>query len=445
MRELEILIPSHPSPLLCQLPWLMLPHGPTSHRRGFFSISSSPRRRLCGSSHVWFSITDESPAIFLLNPLTRAKVLLPPLSAFPNVVAFNLYDVGSEYTLRAPNSDTYTLNLKKMRDFFIKKVILSSRDDSYIAFAILNQTGDLVFCKNGDQSWKFIEDAQSYCEDVIYCNGLFYAVNKLGEIAVCDIHGPSPRVSIICTPPQIGGDMQYVVSSSEELLLVSRYLDFEFVDYQFDNVYKTTEFRVYRLDLNGPKWERVMRLGDQMLFLGENASLALSATDFPGCKGNCIYYTDDYSESNYDGVPGNNDLSVCCGRPAQTNKSKGPGRGRSKPLRRGDQTNVMTADGVMGRVHGSRRDPRKDRILVGRLIKLSILPRPRARRSLYPGSWRADEHSDGGSGELGGDDLARSHGLVLRRSRGFGDKQPLKKSWATSFVMVSGRRAYLGR
>ncbi|PSS36302.1 Protein trichome birefringence-like [Actinidia chinensis var. chinensis] len=31
------------------------------------------------------------------------------------------------------------------------------------------------------------------------------------------------------------------------------------------------------------------------------------------------------------------------GRPAQTNRSKGPGRGRSKLLRRGDQTKVMTA------------------------------------------------------------------------------------------------------
>ncbi|GFZ19610.1 hypothetical protein Acr_28g0003150 [Actinidia rufa] len=39
------------------------------------------------------------------------------------------------------------------------------------------------------------------------------------------------------------------------------------------------------------------------------------------------------------------------GRPAQTNRDEGPGRGRSKPLRR---------DGVMDRAHGSRRDPRKD-------------------------------------------------------------------------------------
>ncbi|GFY93631.1 hypothetical protein Acr_09g0000770 [Actinidia rufa] len=41
---------------------------------------------------------------------------------------------------------------------------------------------------------------------------------------------------------------------------------------------------------------------------------------------------------------------------------------------------------------------------------------------------------------LSGDDLARSHGLVLPRSRGFGDKQPLERSRATSSVTALGRR-----
>ncbi|GFZ12475.1 hypothetical protein Acr_23g0008600 [Actinidia rufa] len=124
------------------------------------------------------------------------------------------------------------------------------------------------------------------------------------------------------------------------------------------------------------------------------------------------------------------------GRPAQTNKNKGPGRGRSKPLRRGDQTKAMTADGVMGRVRGSRRDPRKDeygkislgdvgdmigKIAIWRMEILSTLPCPMARRRQYFGSGRSDEYSEGGYGELNGDDLARFHGLVLPRSRGFGD------------------------
>ncbi|KAI8549374.1 hypothetical protein RHMOL_Rhmol06G0019600 [Rhododendron molle] len=336
--------PTAPLHLPTQLPWLMLPfnqtrrstQGATRHllvdglgqrkkitgaSRPFFSLSankshslhlpeSSPhrRRRHRGSSHGYLAFLDESPDFFLLNPLTRAKFSLPPLSSFPNVVAFDFSDVGREYSLRAPNGDVSTRSLSEMRDLFIKKVVLSSSpsvDLNFIVLAILNQTGDLAFCKNGYRSWLFIEDAQSYCEDAIYCNGLFYAVNKLGQIAVCDVTGEFPRVSFICTPPQIGGDLLYLVSlSSDELLLVTRYLDLEILDYG------TREFRVYRLDLSGPKWERVTSLGDQMLFLGENSSVALSASDFPGCKGNCIYYTDDYSELNYDGMAGNHDLGV---------------------------------------------------------------------------------------------------------------------------------------
>ncbi|GFS45157.1 hypothetical protein Acr_00g0094500 [Actinidia rufa] len=142
------------------------------------------------------------------------------------------------------------------------------------------------------------------------------------------------------------------------------------------------------------------------------------------------------------------------GRPAQTNRSKGPGRGRSKSLRRGDQTKAMTAgkraqrrvveyvertferwgsdlfiDGVMGRVHGSRRDPRKDkygkisriyRILVEiDQAKYSTSPKSEEKTALHLRS--TDECPDSGSGELSGDSLARFHGLVLPRSRGFGD------------------------
>ncbi|GFZ02216.1 hypothetical protein Acr_15g0008240 [Actinidia rufa] len=113
------------------------------------------------------------------------------------------------------------------------------------------------------------------------------------------------------------------------------------------------------------------------------------------------------------------------GRPAQTNENKQPGRGRSKSLRRGDQTKAMTADGVMGRVRGSRRDPRKDEY--GKISRRhrrhnwKYCHLERARRRQYFGSGRSDEYFEGGSGELSGDDLARFHGLVLPRSGGFGD------------------------
>ncbi|GFS31549.1 hypothetical protein Acr_00g0018040 [Actinidia rufa] len=130
-------------------------------------------------------------------------------------------------------------------------------------------------------------------------------------------------------------------------------------------------------------------------------------------------------------------------RPAQTNKNKQPGRGRSKPLRHGDQTKAMTAgkraqrrvveyvkhtferwgsglfiDGVMGRVHGSRRDPRKDKreSRDGRIDR-TLVEIDQAKYSTSPKSEEetalhlrpTDEHPDSGSGELSGDRLARFH------------------------------------
>lgn len=300
------------------------------HRRAFLNALSnklhlltlpeaSLRRRRVGASHGWLILIDESPSIFLINPITRAKVNLPALSTFPNVLNFDFYSVGREYTLRSPGADVYNCNLRKMRDSFIKKVIISHNpynDSNFTAFAILNWYGDLAYCEKGENSWKFIDEARSYCEDVIYFNDSFYAVNKFGSIAICDVKDADfPKVSLIKMLQPIVGDMQYLVDAMGELLLITRYLELETdpdrLEHQFDNVYKTVKFCVWRLDLSGPKWERIMSLGDRVLFLGENSSLAILATDYPGCKGNRIYFADDYSEANYDGnlgISGDHDV-----------------------------------------------------------------------------------------------------------------------------------------
>ncbi|KAJ9165904.1 hypothetical protein P3X46_020719 [Hevea brasiliensis] len=322
-------IPKNPYHLPPQLPWLMLPQSQYNQsHRAFFNLSTnkfhflnlpeaSHRNRHCGSSHGWLIILDDSPLVLLINPLTRAKFSLPPLTSFPNVVSFNYSDIGREYALQNSSGDRYTRSLRQMRDWFIKKVVLSSsplKASNFVAMTILNQTGDLAYCRNGNQSWTIIENARSFCEDVVCFNGFFYAVNKSGQIAICDVTSDSPEVSFIETPRQAGGDMQYLVSSADELLLVTRYLDLEFEvdhpDRQQYIMYRTIRFEVFRLDWSGPRWVRVRSLGDKVLFIGENTSLSLSATDFSGCMGNCIYYTDDYSDTNYDGHFGEHDLGI---------------------------------------------------------------------------------------------------------------------------------------
>lgn len=328
--------PKIPKHLPCQLPWLMLPRratdsdrdsDPNSDLRSFISLQddkthliSLPRdsdsHRRCGSSHGWLVVLEETPSVSVVNPLTRSRHRLPDLSSFPNVTRFEPNEAGREYTLRTSDGDVYTCSSTEMRDSFIKKVVFSSspsnEDVDYYAVAILNQTGDIAYCRRGDRAWKFIEEANSFCEDVIFHKGYCYAVSKYGTIAVCDINGSSPVVSFIETPRQVGGDMQYLVPWKDELLLVTRYMEVEFNMDQnkLDILYKTTEFRVYKLVSNGPKWESMNGLDGWALFLGENCSISFRASDYDGCKGNCIYFTDDYSEWNYNGANGSHDLGI---------------------------------------------------------------------------------------------------------------------------------------
>ena len=138
----------------------MLPQSrSSSRRRAFFNLAASKchvlylpeashRRRHSGSSHGWLVMLDEYPPIFLVNPLTRAKIDLPPLSTFPYVVGFDVFNVGREYVLQSSDDDShvnyvsrfYTCGLKEMRDSFVKKIVLSnspSGGSKFLALAII--------------------------------------------------------------------------------------------------------------------------------------------------------------------------------------------------------------------------------------------------------------------------------------------------------------------
>ncbi|KAG6388489.1 hypothetical protein SASPL_149917 [Salvia splendens] len=147
-------------------------------------------------------------------------------------------------------------------------------------------------------------------EDVIYFNGAFYAVDKFGSIAVCDLNGDSPVVKFINVVQQIDGDMKYLVDAMGELLLVARYLEFHIDMQYYMEVCKTVKFRVFRFDWNGHEWKELANLHDRVLVLGDNSSLALLASDYRGCRGNMIYFTDDHSGSNRDSVGGDHDVGV---------------------------------------------------------------------------------------------------------------------------------------
>ncbi|KAK8510149.1 hypothetical protein V6N12_008024 [Hibiscus sabdariffa] len=52
------------------------------------------------------------------------------------------------------------------------------------------------------------------------------------------------------------------------------------------------EFKVWRMKYYGWKWMEMQSLGDCALFISDAISFSVVASDFPGCRPNCIYYID---------------------------------------------------------------------------------------------------------------------------------------------------------
>ncbi|XP_062163208.1 F-box protein SKIP23-like [Alnus glutinosa] len=317
-------VPNTPRHLPPQLPWLILPTGQSDqYKTAFFDLQIARKLQhlevpdavshwtfLCGSSHGWLVLLFQSPGVLLFNPLTRASFHLPPFSAYSNAQIVNLF----EFEINDEMGEIYMRTFREMLDSYIKKVVFSSSplSNNFVALAIINQCDILAYCKKGDLTWTLIPRTMFCCEDAIYYNDLFYVVDKHGAVAVCDVNGASPIVSIIKPQLQMGGDHQYLVNSGDdELLLVTRYVDVQYDDVDPNKIvsYKTARFEVFRMNWSEPRWERIRSLGDRMLFVGENSSVSCLASDFKGCLGNCIYFADD-SDFKYNSVNGDYDLGI---------------------------------------------------------------------------------------------------------------------------------------
>jgi hypothetical protein len=235
------------------------------------------------------------------------------------VVSFDYSNIGREYSVTNEN-DLRFFSLRQMCDDFIAKIVLStspSCSHEFVAFAIVDgySCNNLAFCKKGYDSWIFLTKENDYYfwEDVVYYNGLFYAVSKGGRtIAVCDVDGPRVSIFQMTVSVEFSGDIHYVVFSGEDMLLVNRILEEEFSD-EFDYdmfMYRTVGFEVFKMDWNVMTWNRIETLGDKALFVGVNSSMCFSAGDFVGCCADCIYFTDDYLEANHDDACGKHDFGI---------------------------------------------------------------------------------------------------------------------------------------
>ncbi|XP_074289459.1 putative F-box protein At5g55150 [Silene latifolia] len=167
----------------------------------------------------------------------------------------------------------------------------------------------LAFARQGDQSWTdiLIKETRINIFDVVAMDDHVYVVYDDGEIAywnVNEFYGLEAIKPMDYSPDKceiFEADIRtvYLIQSGSDLLMVVRYkenvmneLD---TNYDYDIIYRTIYFQVYKLNPKEKKWEYIEDLGDVMLFVGDNSSMSTLLVHNKCLQRNCIYFTDDES------------------------------------------------------------------------------------------------------------------------------------------------------
>lgn len=177
---------------LPRVPWLMLAEEEEEDGRKFFSLCNGmilkkriPKasRKLCMESLGWLiTVGQDNGEVSLLHPFSGVQIELP----HQNSTADN-----NGRRSRIPCT-------------FFKKAVLSaspSHASDYILMVI--DGGYIKFWRRGDLRWnRIVLDQGTHSprfarggRDLVYFNGYFYGVDRLGHIIVYDVAGPQSTTS----------------------------------------------------------------------------------------------------------------------------------------------------------------------------------------------------------------------------------------------------------
>ncbi|XP_023543888.1 putative F-box protein At1g65770 [Cucurbita pepo subsp. pepo] len=170
------------------------------------------------------------------------------------------------------------------------------------------EDGKLGFARSGDEKWTLIDEQSFHYDDVIVYNRQYYAVDRWGTVFWID----SSMRLVQFSPPLIGlGQQKHLVECGGELLVIDRFLDKErsvqhptdimddahpmaipFRRPDNDSSPRAVDFKAHKLDQEWGTWVELKNLGNRSIILGNDCCLSFEASEFEGCKENCIYYTD---------------------------------------------------------------------------------------------------------------------------------------------------------
>lgn len=131
-----------------------------------------------------------------------------------------------------------------------------------------------------------------------YCQGRFYALGLRGSVSICDIEGPNEpgtRRIVKDMPRKLLRIPNYNKFESLYLVEVEGALSVVFLCYNSNNHPPTSivGFRVFKVPFTTHNWQselEVKNLGNKALFLSTDSSFCVEASNYCGCKANCIYF-----------------------------------------------------------------------------------------------------------------------------------------------------------
>ncbi|EXC57185.1 hypothetical protein L484_000735 [Morus notabilis] len=260
-------------------------------------------KRFSGSSQGWLVAVNKDWTVTLYKPYSMVKggnnidtnILLPCLFP-PDLEGFFDPDGIIDYA--------------EVYDYHIEKALLTAdpltNPNECMIVVIFGEMQELaIFRIAKDTTWTKIngydhDNKQIMLEikDICHHNNQIYAVDVHGVLRSFDVTNPcNPTVNLVA--PRRASDhssvKRYLVESyGGKLLQVERHLSWR----NEDDGRETKRFRVFRLDFDRAKWIKIKSLGDVSLFLGDNSSISVLASNFIGCEPDSIYFTHDIDDTD---------------------------------------------------------------------------------------------------------------------------------------------------
>ncbi|KAF9611548.1 hypothetical protein IFM89_032948 [Coptis chinensis] len=144
-------------------------------------------RRICGSSNGWLMTVHENSDIQLLHPFSRKVIDLPSLLDMPGINGMKLLNGKLQYKAKYLGRTAWEDSCL-IRDTYIAKAIISATPVPLVMVSNIND--ELIVCRPEiDYEWKNIENGEREMfgyNDVVYCEGKFYAVLFDGSLYVVE-------------------------------------------------------------------------------------------------------------------------------------------------------------------------------------------------------------------------------------------------------------------